>query len=71
MIVSDPSVLVPELPAIDVSEAHWAIEYLNLMIEKLGADSPVSLVLMQTRRELRSLTQSTPAQVIGPFRIAA
>jgi hypothetical protein len=71
MIVSDPSVLVPELPAIDASEAQWAIEYLNLMIEKLGTDSPVSLVLMQTRRELQSLTQSPSAQVIGPFRIAA
>lgn len=71
MIVSDPSVLTPELPAIDVTEARWAIEYLGLMIEKLGPDSPVSMVLRQARRELMSLTQSAGTTVIGPLRIAA
>jgi hypothetical protein len=71
MIVSDPSILVPDAPAIDISEARWSVEYLSLMIERLGTDSPVSMVLMQARRELMSLTQSPSARVIGPLRIAA
>ncbi len=71
MIISDPSVLIPEAPAIDISEARWAVEYLSLMIEKLGPDSPVSMVLMQARRELASLTQSAGTKVVGPLRIAA
>ena len=71
MIISDPSVLSPELPTIDVSEARWAVEYLGLMIEKLGPDSPLSLVLVQARRELTSLIQSAGASVAGPLRIAA
>ena len=69
MIISDPSVLIPETPTINISEARWAVEYLSLMIEKLGPESPVSLVLMQARRELASLTPS--ASVVGPLRIAA
>jgi len=71
MIISDPSVLLPETPKIDISEARWAAEYLSLMIEKLGPESPVSLVLMQARRELVSLAPTTSATVIGPLRIAA
>lgn len=71
MIISDPSVLVPEAPAIDIAEARWAVEYLSLMIEKLGPDSPVALVLMQARRELTSLTQGARSTVLGPLRIAA
>ena len=71
MIISDPSVLVPEAPAIDIAEARWAVEYLSLMIEKLGGDSPVGMVLTQARRELTSLTQSAHGTVIGPLRIAA
>ncbi|QJW97637.1 hypothetical protein [Frigoriglobus tundricola] len=69
MIVTNTSVLLPETPAIDISEARWAVEYLALMIEKLGPESSVSLVLMQARRELASLTHS--ATVVGPIRIAA
>jgi hypothetical protein len=69
MIISDPSVLLPDAPAIDISEARWAVEYLSLMIDKLGPESSVSLVLMQARRELGSLAQS--ATVIGPMRVAA
>jgi hypothetical protein len=73
MIISDPSVLLPEAPAIDISEARWAAEYLSLMIKKLGPESAASLVLMQARRELLSLAQSAgaSAKVIGPLRIAA
>lgn len=73
MIVSDPSVLIPEAPAIDATEARWAVEYLSLMISRLGPDSPVSLVLTQARRELASLVQSAAAAgtVVGPLRIAA
>jgi hypothetical protein len=74
MIVTNTSVLLPEAPAIDISEARWAAEYLTLMIEKLGPESAVSLVLMQARRELVSLAQSaggTSATVMGPIRIAA
>ena len=69
MIISDPSVLFPEAPEIDISEARWAAEYLRLMIDKLGPESAVSLVLMQARRELASLAHS--ATVVGPLRIAA
>jgi hypothetical protein len=71
MIVSDPSVLIPNAPTIDISEARWAVEYLTLMIERLGTDSPVSMVLLQARRELASLTQNASAKVVGPLRIAA
>jgi hypothetical protein len=73
MIVTNTSVLHPEPPAIDVCEARWAVEYLTLMIEKLGPESAVSLVLMQARRELASLAQSAGASatVLGPIRIAA
>lgn len=71
MIISDPSVLVPETPVIDISEARWAVEYLSLMIDKLGPESPVGMVLMQSRRELASLMQSASATVLGPIRIAA
>ncbi len=71
MIVSNPSALMPEMPTIDISEARWAIEYLSLMMEKLGSDSPVAVILRQTRRELVSLAQSSSATVLGPYRIAA
>ena len=71
MIISDPSVLVPETPVIDATEARWAVEYLSLMIEKVGPDSPVGMVLMQTRRELASLMQSSGSRIMGPLRIAA
>lgn len=71
MIVTNTSVLMPEAATIDISEARWAVEYLSLMIEKLGPESSVSLVLMQARRELMSLTHSPSATVMGPFRIAA
>ncbi len=71
MIVTNTSVLLPETPSIDISEARWAVEYLALMIEKLGPESSVSLVLMQARRELASLARSSSATVVGPIRIAA
>ena len=71
MIITDPSVLVPEMPVIDAAEARWAVEYLSLMIEKVGPESPVGMVLMQTRRELASLTQNANSRVMGPLRIAA
>lgn len=72
MIVTDPSVLIPEAPVIDAAEARWAVEYLSLMIARLDPDSPVCLVLTQARRELASLAQSAePGTVVGPLRIAA
>jgi len=71
MIVTNPSALVPEAPVIDISEARWAVEYLTLMIDKVGPESPVGMLLMQTRRELASLAQSAGASVMGPLRIAA
>jgi len=71
MIVTNPSVLVPEIPTIDVSEARWASDELAALIRKLGPDSPVSLVLRQARQELSSLMQSSGPAVVGPFRIAA
>jgi hypothetical protein len=71
MLVSNPSAFAPEIPTIDVSEARWAAQELAAMIDKLGPDSPVSMVLRQARRELASLTQSATATVVGPFRVAA
>ena len=71
MIVTNTSVLLPEAPEIDISEARWAMEYLALMIEQLGPESSVSLVLMQARRELASLAKSPSATVVGPLRMAA
>ena len=71
MLVSNPSAFAPEIPAIDISEARWAAQELAAMIDKLGPDSPVSMVLRQARRELASLAQSTTATVVGPFRVAA
>ena len=72
MIVTNTSVLLPEAPTIDISEARWAAEYLTLMIEKLGPESAVCLVLMQLRRELMSLAQSangTSATVSAQFEL--
>lgn len=71
MIVTNPSALSPQSPAIDVTEARWAAEELAGLIARLGPESPVSLVLRQARRELASLTQDTAARVMGPFRVAA
>lgn len=71
MFVSNSTALIPESPTIDLSEAHWAATELTAMIEKLGPDSPVSMVLRQARRELASLAPCTAPTVLGPFRIAA
>ena len=61
----------PEAPTIDVSEARWAAEELSALIEKLGPDSTVGMVLRQARREVGSLVRNAPAVVVGPFRVAA
>ena len=71
MIVTNPLAMSPQSPAIDVSEARWAADELAVLISRLGADSPVALVLKHARRELASLTQEQTARVVGPFRIAA
>jgi len=71
MIVSNTSALIPAVPTIDVSEARWASAEVAALIERLGPDSPVSLVLRQARRELASLAQSPSPTVLGPFRVAA
>ncbi|MCS7020529.1 MAG: hypothetical protein NZ703_02595 [Gemmataceae bacterium] len=73
MIISDPAVLLPEVPQIDTEEARWAVEYLTLMISRVGADSPVGMILRQARRELLSLLEQSGAAtaVVGPLRIAA
>ena len=71
MIVSNTSALIPATPTIDVSEARWASAEVAALIERLGPDSPVALVLRNTRRELASLVQSGSPTVVGPFRAAA
>ncbi|MDB5309572.1 MAG: hypothetical protein JWO38_3774 [Gemmataceae bacterium] len=71
MIVMNPSVLAAEVPTIDISEARWAAAELATLIQKLGPDSPVGMVLRQARREVTSLAQSASASVVGPFRTAA
>jgi hypothetical protein len=71
MIVSNPSVLIPEVPTIDVNEARSVAVELSVLIARLGPDSPVAMVLRQARREVASLAQSAAATVVGPFRAAA
>jgi hypothetical protein len=71
MIVTNPSALSPQSPAIDATEARWAADELAVLINRLGPDSPVSLVLRHARRELTSLTQDAVPRVVGPFRVAA
>ncbi len=71
MIVTNPSALAPQSPAIDVSEARWAADELAAIINRLGPDSAVTLVLKHARRELASLTQDNTVRVVGPFRVAA
>lgn len=71
MIVTNTSALSPDVPTIDAAEARWAAGELASLIARLGLDSPVSMVLRQTRRELASLAQSAAATVVGPFRAAA
>ena len=73
MIVTNTLAFVPEIPTIDVTEARWASGEIAALIDHLGADSPVSMVLRHARRQLASLTASGPAagSVVGPFRIAA
>jgi hypothetical protein len=71
MIVTNPSALAPQSPTIDVSEARWAADELAALINRLGPDSPVTLVLKHARRELNSLTQDTTVRIVGPFRVAA
>ena len=70
MIVTNPSALASQSPTFDLSEARWASAELAVLIEQLGHDSPVGMVLRQARRELASLTQGS-ATAIGPFRVAA
>jgi hypothetical protein len=73
MILSNPAVLLPEIPEVDANEVRWAMEYLTLMIARVGADSAVGMILRQARRELQSLLAENGAEatVIGPLRIAA
>ena len=53
MLVSNLSAFVPEVPSIDISEARWAAAEIAVMIQKLGPDSPVSMVLRQRSEERR------------------
>ena len=63
---------VPTGPSIDKGEALWAAQELAILIDKVGEDSPVAMVLRHARREITSLTTApTAGKVIGPFRIAA
>lgn len=58
-------------PPIDSVQAFWAVRELDLMIDQLGSDSPVALVLQHARREILSLMSSRAGQVVGPYRVAA
>jgi hypothetical protein len=71
MIVTNPALLVSEAPTIDATEARRVAAELAAIIERLGPDSPIALVLRNARRELASLAQSATGAVVGPFRIAA
>jgi len=71
MIVSNTAALIPESPTIDATEARWAAAELAALIDRLGPDSPIGLVLRQARREVASLAQSAMGTIVGPFRVAA
>lgn len=63
---------LPSSPTIDGAQALWATRELATMIEQLGLDSPVAMVLRQARREIISLTTSSmPDGIVGPIRDAA
>lgn len=61
----------PTSPSIDAVQALWAMRELDNMIEQLGGDSPVAMVLRHARREIVSLTASIPGTILGPLRVAA
>ncbi len=66
------STCVPVSPAIDEAQALWAMRELEGIIDQLGSDSPVAMVLRHARREIVSLTTaSNTGTVVGPFRVAA
>jgi len=73
MILSNPAVLLPDIPEVDAYEVNWAIEYLTLMIARVGNDSAVGMILRQARRELQSLLKENQVEgtVIVPLRISA
>lgn len=71
MIVSNPSFFACDSPDIDLTETRWASDQLAALIEQLGPDSPVRMILSQARRELESLADSATARVAGPMRVAA
>lgn len=73
MILSNPGVLLPDMPEVDTQEVRWAIEYLTLMIARVGADSAIGMILRQARRELQSLVAESEAEPVGvgSLRIAA
>jgi hypothetical protein len=52
---------------------NWAIEYLTLMIARVGNDSAVGMILRQARRELQSLLKENQVEgtVMVPLRISA
>ncbi|OWK47412.1 hypothetical protein [Fimbriiglobus ruber] len=58
-------------PAVDVSEARWAVDELAGLIQQVGECSVSGLVLRQAQQELRSLIRSTETtgKVVGPLRI--
>ena len=71
MIVTNPALLVSDVPTVDFSEARRVAAELAAMIERVDPDSPIAIVLRNARRELASLAQSATGTVVGPFRIAA
>ena len=59
-------------PMIDVGEARWASEQLEVLIRHVGIESMTALVVQQAQRELESLVRSvdpTGSTVMGPFRV--
>ena len=71
-IAMRPSTADLASPAIDTAQALWVTRELETLIEQLGYDSPVAMVLHHARREIVSLmAASSDGTVIGPFRVAA
>ncbi|MCZ2340810.1 MAG: hypothetical protein LC104_03320 [Bacteroidales bacterium] len=52
---------LPAALTINVTEAHWVVKEITAILNRMEPDSPIALVLRQTRSELVSLAASAEA----------
>lgn len=53
--------IMPITLKINATEAHWVVKEITAMLNRIEPDSPISLVLRQTRNEVMSLAASAEA----------